>query len=208
MSAEARTVHVVDDEAAVRRALVLLLGAEGYAVRSHADGEAFLAAAAAQPEAGCVLLDLRLPGMDGLAVHRAMVQRRLLHPVILITGHGDVAIAVRAMKAGVCDFIEKPFSADDILRAVAAALDQGGAAEAAAREAAEAAARIATLSARETEVLRALVAGRQNKVIAQDLGISPRTVEIHRGNLMSKLRVRSLPEAVRLALSAGMKPPA
>jgi two-component system response regulator FixJ len=146
--------------------------------------------------------------MDGLAVQRAMVQRRLLHPVILITGHGDVPAAVKAMKSGVCDFIEKPFSGEDILHAVAAALERGSAVQAEARKVAEAKARIATLSAREGEVLQALVAGRQNKVVALDLGISPRTVEIHRGNLMAKLGVRSLPEAVRLALAAGMKPPA
>lgn len=206
MSDEVRTVHIVDDEVAVRRSLALLLGAEGYAVQTYEHGEAFLRAGSPELAFGCVLLDLRLPGMDGLAVHRAMVQRRLIHPVVLITGHGDVPSAVQAMKAGICDFIEKPFRGEDILRAVAAALERVCAAEAEARVAAEAEARIATLSAREVEVLQALVAGRQNKVIAHDLGISPRTVEIHRGNLMSKLQVRSLPEAVRLALAAGMKP--
>jgi two-component system response regulator FixJ len=198
----------VDDEVAVRRSLALLLAAEGYAVMTYEHGEAFLEAATPQLAFGCVLLDLRLPGMDGLAVQRAMVQRRLLHPVILITGHGDVPAAVKAMKSGVCDFIEKPFSGEDILHAVAAALERGSAVQAEARKVAEAKARIATLSAREGEVLQALVAGRQNKVVALDLGISPRTVEIHRGNLMAKLGVRSLPEAVRLALAAGMKPPA
>lgn len=208
MSPETRCVHVVDDEPPVRRSLALLLGAEGYAVETYGSGETFLEAASGQLEFGCVLLDLRLPGLDGLAVQRVLRERRLAHPVILITAHGDVPIAVQAMKLGASDFIEKPFSGEDIVRAVAAALERGCATQADVREVSEAAARLATLSCREAEVLQGLVAGRQNKVIARDLGISPRTVEIHRKNLMEKLRVRSLPEAVRLALAAEMKLPA
>jgi two-component system response regulator FixJ len=146
-----------------------------------------------------------MPGMDGFAVQREMASRRLPHSVVVITAHGYVPAAVRAMKEGACDFIEKPFRGEEILSAAEAALRRGVNAQAEARMAAEAAARVATLSPRETEVLRGLVSGRQNKVIAQDLGISPRTVEIHRGNLMAKLGVRSLPEAVRLALAAGAK---
>jgi two-component system response regulator FixJ len=205
MSAERGCVHVVDDEAAVRQSLDLLLGAEGYQVRTFPSGEAFLAAAPTLPF-GCVLLDLRMPGLDGLAVQRALAERRSSHAVVLVTAHGDVQAAVQAMKSGACDFIEKPFSGAEILRAVADALDLGRASRDEAEEAAEAASRVAGLSGRESEVLHGLVAGRQNKVIASDLGISPRTVEIHRGNLMAKLGARSLPEAVRLALAAGMRP--
>jgi two-component system response regulator FixJ len=206
MSADRRCAHVVDDELAVRRSLSLLLRAAGYEVQTFESGEAFLAAAEAELPLGCVLLDLRMPGVSGLEVQRAMTERRLAHPVVLITAHGDVPVAVQAMKAGACDFIEKPFSGEEILRAVEAALDRCRAAEDEAREAEEAEARIAVLSPRENDVLQGLVAGRQNKVIAQDLGISPRTVEIHRANLMTKLGARSLPEVVRVALSAGVKP--
>lgn len=205
MSAERGVVYVVDDESVVRQSLGLLLGAEGYGVRGFACGESFLAAAGALPF-GCVLLDLRMPGLDGLAVQRALAERRIGHPVVLVSAHGDVPAAVQAMKVGACDFIEKPFTGEEILRAVAGALDRGRASRDEAKEAAEAAERVASLSAREAEVLRRLVAGWQNKVIAIDLGISPRTVEIHRGNLMAKLGVRSLPEAVRLALAAGVRP--
>ena len=197
--------YVVDDEVAVRHSLELLLGAEGYRVRSFASGESLLEAAPALPF-GCVLLDLRMPGLDGLAVQRLLSGQRLPHPVVLVTAHGEVPLAVEAMKAGAADFIEKPFTAEEILRAVAGALDRGRAARDEAVEATQAVARVATLSPREAEVLLGLVGGRQNKVIANDLGISPRTVEIHRGNLMTKLGARSLPEAVRLALAAGIRP--
>lgn len=204
MPAERGTIYVVDDEGAVRRSLRLLLGAEGYAVRTFDSGEAFLDAAPALPF-GCVLLDLRMPGIDGLTVQRTLVERQQAHPIVLVTAHGDVPVAVQAMRAGACDIIEKPFTAEEILRAVAAALERGQSTRNEAEEAAEAASRIAMLSARESEVLFGLVAGRQNKVIANELGISPRTVEIHRANLMAKLGVRSLPQAVRLALAAGGK---
>jgi two-component system response regulator FixJ len=201
-----RRAYVVDDGAAVRRSLTLLLRSAGYEVETFEDGETFLEAAFSGLPFGCVLLDVRMPGLDGLSVQRALSERRLPHPVIVISAHGDVPLAVEAMKAGARDFIEKPFDGDDILHAVEAALQHGSATQAEAREAAEAAARIASLSGREAEVLQGLVAGRQNKIIAQDLGISPRTVEIHRGNLMSKLGARSLPEAVRMALAAGLRP--
>ncbi len=205
MPAERGAAYVVDDEAAVRQSLRLLLGAEGYDVQTFDGGEAFLQAAAALP-LGCVLLDLRMARLDGLSVQRMLVEQKLPHAVILVTAHGDVPVAVQAMKAGACDFIEKPFTAEDMLRAVAQALEQVRSTRDEAAEAAEAASRVAALSARETDVLLGLVAGRQNKVIANALGISPRTVEIHRANLMAKLGVRSLPDAVRLALAAGMKP--
>jgi len=206
MPPEHRFVHVVDDEGPMRRSLALLLRSAGYAVRSFANGDAFLQAAAADLPYGCVLLDLRMPGMDGLAVQRAMTERRLTHPVVVITAHGTVPAAVQAMKAGACDVLEKPFSGEELLRAAQSALERRNALLAAPWEAEEAGVRLASLSPRETEVLRGLVAGCQNKVIALDLGISPRTVEIHRGNLMSKLGARSLPDAVRIALAAGLRP--
>ena len=199
--------YVVDDEAALRRSLEVLLRAEGFEVESFASGADFLAAATPELPFGCVLLDLRMPDTDGLAVQRELAGRGLTHPVILITGHGDVPAAVQAMKAGAHDFVEKPFSGNAILATLRAALAQGERAHSAAQQTAQAKARVATLSARELEVLRALLAGRANKRIAGDLGISPRTVEIHRGNLMAKLGVRSLSEAVRLALAAELAPP-
>ena len=153
--------------------------------------------------ASVALLDLRMPGLDGFGVLRQITARRLPHPVVIITGHGDVPVAVAAMKAGACDFVEKPFAGETILRAADAAMRRGDAALAEANEAAEAAARLAALSPREADVLRGVVSGRQNKVIARLLGISPRTVEIHRGNVMSKLGVRSVPEVMRLALAGG-----
>lgn len=197
-----RVAYVVDDEATVRRSLALLLRSDGFSVRDFDGGDAFLRAAAALPF-GCVLLDLRMPGMDGLAVQREMAARGLKLPVVVVTAHGDIALAVQAMKAGACDFIEKPYDDEVILHAAEAALARGDEERARVRDAEEAGARIAALTPRETEVLRGLVAGRSNKVIAFDLGVSPRTVELHRANMMAKLGVRSLSEAVRIALSAG-----
>ena len=203
-----RTVHVVDDEAVVRRSLTVLLRAAGLEAQAHESGEAFLRAAEADLPFGCVLLDIRMPGLDGLAVLREMAARKLRLPVVIVTAHGDVPLAVEAMKAGACDFVEKPYAAASILGAVEVALGRGDEALERAREATEAAARVAALTPRELEVLHGLVAGRQNKVIALNLGLSPRTVEIHRANLMTKLRAGSLSEAVRIALAAGLDPPA
>ena len=201
-----QVVHVVDDDGAVRRSLALLLRSVGFAVQTHESGDAFLRAAAAPGglRLGCVLLDLRMPGTDGLAVQREITARGLGLPVVVVTAHGDVPLAVQAMRAGACDFIEKPYQGEAILRAVEAALSRGDEERARGREAADAAARLSKLSPRELDVLRGLVAGRQHKVIAFDLGISPRTVEVHRANLMDKLGVRSLSEAVRVALAAGL----
>lgn len=202
MQAE-RVAYVVDDEPTVRRSLALLLRSADFTVQDFDCGEAFLRAVATLPF-GCVLLDLRMPGMDGLAVQREMAARKVKLPVVVVTAHGDVALAVQAMKAGACDFIEKPYDAEVILQAAEAALARGDEERARTRDAAEAASRIAALTPREAEVLQGLVAGRPNKIIAFDLGVSPRTVEIHRANLMGKLGARSLSEAVRIALSAGL----
>lgn len=201
-----RVAYVVDDEATVRRSLALLLRSAGFTVRDFDCGSAFLRAAEGKSlPFGCVLLDLRMPGLDGLAVQREMAARGVKLPVVVVTAHGDIAIAVQAMKAGACDFIEKPYDAETILQAAEAALARGDEARARARDAEDTTARIAGLTPREAEVLQGLVAGRSNKVIAYDLGLSPRTVEVHRANLMAKLGVRSLSEAVRVALTAGFE---
>lgn len=196
------TIHVVDDHEAIRRSLALLLGAAGHRVLTYESGEALLRAAAGGLEAGVVILDVRMPGRDGLSVLEALAAREPHLPVIVVTGHGDIPLAVRAMRAGAQDFVEKPYSEARILGAVREALEAGRQAERARRQRLQAAARLATLSPREREVLDALVEGRANKAIAAALGISPRTVEVHRAHLMEKLGVRSLPEAVRLYLAA------
>ncbi|PLR28624.1 DNA-binding response regulator [Caulobacter zeae] len=204
--ADSRRVHIVDDEEAVRRSASFLLKTSGYAVSAHASGIQFLQAAKSD-EPGCVLLDVRMPGMDGLSVQTAMVQQGLAWPVVVLTGHGDVSIAVRAMKGGAVDFIEKPFDKARLLEAIEAAFarleDLGGRAS----RARDAAATVAGLTAREQDVLRGMANGLPNKTIAFDLGISPRTVEVHRANLMAKLQVRSLSEALRIAFAAGLLDP-
>ena len=204
MSAEP-TVHVVDDDAAVRRSLERLLDAAGFRVVSYDLPLAFLEAAPGL-SAGCVLLDMRMPGMDGLEVQARLVRLGVSLPVIVMTDHGDVQSAVRAMKAGAVDFIEKPFDDDTLLNAIEAALAKVGQ-PAHEREAAQAAQRIATLSPREREVLDALLTGRANKVIAFDLGISVRTVEVHRARMMERLGTRKFADAVRLAVLAKLAPP-
>ena len=198
------TVHVVDDEDAVRRSLALLLGASGHAVATYASGEALLEAAAGEGLApGCIILDVRMnAGMDGITVMQRLAERRVALPVVIVTGQANVPLAVRAMRAGALDFVEKPHTEARIIEAVAEALAAGRAAERAQLRRAEAEARLATLTPREREVLDALVEGQANKTIAAALGISPRTVEVHRAHLMEKLGVRSLPEAVRLHLAA------
>jgi len=195
-------VYVVDDEEAVRRSLSLLLRSVGHAVETFEGGDAFLRRAERDMPFGCVVLDVRMPGRDGEAVQREMAARGLRHPIVVITAHGDMPLAVRMMRAGACDMLQKPFPGEALLRATADALAQRDAAE----EALVAEERLAALSPRESEVLRGMVAGRQNKIIAMELGISPRTVEIHRANLMRKLQARSLPEAVCLALAGGIRP--
>jgi two-component system response regulator FixJ len=201
-----RRVYIVDDDEAVRHSLSLLLETEGYRVASFGAAPDFLAAASALP-AGILIADIRMPEMDGLELQQHLDERRLPFPVILITGHGEVPLAVRAMKAGAVDFIEKPFAAEAIVEAVEAALSR--LAEAAPDPLArEAAARLTALSPREREVLAGLVAGLPNKAIAYDLAISPRTVEIHRARVMHKMQAKSLSELVRLALAAGVSPPA
>ena len=199
MSVEA-IVHVVDDDAAVRRSLAFLLATDGLAVRVHESALAFLESVA--EVSGCVLTDVRMPDLDGIELLRRLKRRGSPPPVIVMTGHADVPLAVEAMKEGARDFIEKPFDAEVLLCSVRAALAQAerGASHAAERETIRT--RLATLSERERQVLVGLVAGKANKVIGLDLDISPRTVEIYRANVMSKLQAGSLSELVRMALVA------
>jgi two-component system response regulator FixJ len=198
-------VYIVDDDAAVRSSLAVLLAAEGYEILCFASAPVFLAAAPALPP-GCLITDIRMPGMSGLELQRHLDEQALSFPTIVITGHGDVPLAVRAMKAGAIDFIEKPYAAEAILGAIEAALARLAAPRPNNPAASEAGARVALLTRREREVLEGLLAGLPNKSIAYDLAISPRTVEVHRARLMQKLQARSLSEVVRLALAAGLSP--
>jgi two-component system, LuxR family, response regulator FixJ len=197
-----RVVHIIDDDDAVRRALAMLFRSAGIPVETHPSGSAFLEAlpSAQEDAVGCILTDVRMPGLDGLELLRRLKRAGFGRPVVVMTAHGDVATAVRAMKAGAADFVEKPFDDEALLAVVDAAFKAPRASGAA--EADEAAARIAALSPREREVLEHLMAGKPNKHIARDLGLSPRTVEVHRARMMARLGVGSLAEAVRLAVQA------
>jgi two-component system, LuxR family, response regulator FixJ len=203
-----RTVHVIDDDEPVRRAIAMLLRSAGVPAATHPSGLAFLDALPALGEegVGCVLTDVRMPGLDGVELLRRLGERGFGWPVVVMTAHGDVPTAVRAMKAGAADFVEKPFDDEALLAAIEAALaapgPPPGAAGTADPAAAEAAARVAALSPREREVLDRIMAGKPNKTIANELGLSPRTVEVHRARLMARLGVGSVAEAVRLAVRA------
>jgi two-component system response regulator FixJ len=198
------TIFIVDDDDAIRDSLRLLLESAGFTrIVAHDSARGFLDRLPLQ-SGDCLLLDVRMPDMDGLELQTEIKRRGIRLPTIVMTGHGDVPIAVRAMKAGAIDFIEKPFADDVLLESVrralvlAAAVDREGAEVDAVRH------HLETLTAREREVLEGLVAGRPNKVIAHDLGISPRTVEIHRARVMDKMQARSLSALVRMALAAGI----
>jgi two-component system response regulator FixJ len=199
------TVHVVDDDPDVLASLALLLRSHGHLVAVHARAELLLGALDGGAAAGCVIADMRMPGMDGLALQGALAARGRI-PVLIVTGHADVPLAVRAMRAGAADFIEKPYEAGRLLAAVSEALAAGARRQAARRISAEAASRLAQLSSREREVMDLLLLGKSNKLVAIDLGISVRTVEVHRANLLDKLRVRDLPALVRLSLDAAGEP--
>ncbi|MBB3889661.1 two-component system response regulator FixJ [Phenylobacterium haematophilum] len=194
-------VHVIDDDPAVRDSLAFLLETANLSPRTYDSAVAFLEAL---PEvtSGCVVTDVRMPEMTGIELVRRLKGQGFRLPIVMITGHADVPLAVEAMKAGVADFIEKPFDDDVLLAAIGAALRDGEKDRQGAAEAAEITARMDTLSGREREVLGGLVAGHANKVIAFDLGISPRTVEIYRANVMTKMKAASLSELVRMAMLA------
>ena len=198
-----RLIHLIDDEDAIRRSAGFMLRTSGFDVKTYESGVAFLKEAkTANP--GCILLDVRMPEMDGLEVQRELNARGVAMPVIVLTGHGDISIAVQAMKAGAVDFLEKPFEKAHLLDAIERAFERLEKREDALNAEHEASVRIAALTPREQDVLRGLVRGHPNKTIAYDLGISPRTVEVHRANCMTKLEVRSLSEALRIAFAAGL----
>mgnify|MGYP001617888357 FL=1 len=198
-------VHVIDDDVAVRQSMAFLLSTAGYAVRVHESAIAFLQALP-DSEDGCVVTDIRMPGMDGLELQGHLKSMKVGLPVIVITGHGDIALAVQAMKAGAIDFIEKPFDDDVLLAAIRSALARS--LHNVEREAqfAEIGRRLQSLSDRERDVLEGLVAGKPNKIIAHDLGISARTVEVYRANVMTKMRADSLSDLVRMAILSGSSP--
>lgn len=197
-----RQVYLVDDDEAIRRSASFMLKTSGYRVETFASGVDFLKTARGL-EPGCVLLDVRMPDIDGLAVQAEMKAHGIALPVVVMTGHGDVTVAVAAMKAGAVDFLEKPFEKAELIAAIddgLARIDRSGHR---AERTALAMIRLAALTPRERDVLHGLVHGLPNKTIAYNLGISPRTVEIHRAHLMTKLDVRSLSEALRIAFAAG-----
>jgi two-component system response regulator FixJ len=192
-------VHIVDDDAAIRDSLAFLLDTANLRSRTY-DSAAALLASAGNLAPGCIVTDVRMPDMNGLEMVRRLTEIGIGHPVIVMTGHADVPLAIEAVRAGVKDFIEKPFDDDALLASVRAAIaDQTLAAEHAGRNA-ELRERLASLSARERQVLDGLVAGQANKVIAYDLEISPRTVEVYRANVMTKMQARSLSELVRMTI--------
>ena len=197
------TVHIVDDNAAYRAALGLVLEASGFVVKLYENAVAFLAEA---PDAsGCLLTDIRMPGMDGLALQQQIGEKGIPVSIIVMTGQGDVPIAVQAMKAGAVDFLEKPFDDDQLVGAVNRALEENARLLDTRAKAADANGRLATLTPREREVLDRLAAGLSNKEIARDLGSSPRTVEVQRARVMEKLDVQSLPALVHLVLAVRPK---
>jgi two-component system response regulator FixJ len=198
---EARLIHLVDDDDSVRRSIGFMLKTSGYLVKSYASGTD-LVKEARNLEPGCILLDIRMPGMDGLEVQQELQNMGVSLPVIIMTGHGDIPLSVRAMKAGAIDFIEKPFEKAVLLAAIDEAYALMSRTDSIRDLASNAVVRLKVLTPRERDVLDGLAKGLPNKTIAYDLGISPRTVEIHRANLMSKLEVRSLSEALRLAFAA------
>jgi len=198
-----KLIHIVDDEDAIRRSASFMLKTSGYAVETWSSGAAFLKEVR-HAQHGCVLLDVRMPEVDGLEVQKLLVERGVTMPVIILTGHGDVSIAVRAMKMGAVEFIEKPFEKAVLVAAIEAAFERIAAADGVSARAADAQMILGALTPRERDVLEGLAQGLPNKTIAYDLGISPRTVEVHRANLMTKLDVRSLSDALRIAFAAGM----
>jgi len=202
MSSELKLVHLVDDDAAVRRSVSFMLKTSGHQVQTYESGVELLKDPA-HLEQGCILLDIRMPGMDGLEVQQALRQKGVGLPVIIMTGHGDVGLAVKAMKAGAVDFIEKPFEKDTLVASLEEGFRRLSRKEATQDRKKDAEVRLEALTPRERDVLQGLAQGLPNKTIAYDLGISPRTVEIHRANLMAKLEVRSLSEALRIAFAAG-----
>ena len=207
MPSDKAFVHVIDDDEAVRQSLAFLLGTAGLEVRTYDSATAFLDALP-NVVAGCVITDVRMPVVGGLELLRRLRKLKLAVPVIVITGHGDVPLAVEAMKIGAADFLEKPFDDEALLASVRSALNALDRDRKREAERSEIKTRLSGLSSREREVLEGLVAGQANKQIAHALGISPRTIEIYRANLMTKMQAASLSDLVRMAMIAGVIGPA
>jgi two-component system response regulator FixJ len=196
-----RKIYVVDDDADVRDSMRMLLESAGFAVQGYVSATQFLADQIMK--GGCLIADIRMPGMSGLELQEEIVKRGIEIPVVIMTGHGDVPLAVRAMKAGAIDFIEKPFDDELMLGSVQRALKVGQQSRGKSADSRAARDKLALLTPREREVLDCLVKGQSNKVAAYELGISPRTVEIHRARIIDKMKARSLSDLVRVALAAG-----
>jgi RNA polymerase sigma factor (sigma-70 family) len=199
MSDAGAIVFVVDDDEAVRDSLVLLFESEGLAARPFASADEVLAKLERE-QPGCIVADVRMPGMSGVELLEKLKAQRATLPIILITGHGDVPMAVAALKAGADDFFEKPFDDAQLVASVRAALDRTNEDRRRAVEEDELRARLASLTAREREVMDLIVAGHSNKMVAARLAISPRTVEVYRARVMEKMQARSLAEIVRMAI--------
>ncbi|MDR6818298.1 two-component system response regulator FixJ [Neorhizobium sp. 2083] len=199
------TIHIVDDEEPVRKSLAFMLTMNGFAVRMHETASSFLQFAPSVRN-GVLVTDLRMPDMTGVELIRKLTNSRAGIPSIVITGHGDVPMAVEAMKAGAVDFIEKPFGDTVIIEAIQRAAELLSDKMIDTDDLAEVQTRLESLSERERQVLAAVVAGLPNKSIAYDLDISPRTVEVHRANVMAKMKAKSLPQLVRMAIAAGFGP--
>jgi two-component system response regulator FixJ len=198
-----KIIHVIDDDPAVRDSLRLLMTTEGLYVRTYPSARAFLdSVGREEDEEGCVVADVRMPELSGFDLLEKMKEKRLRFPVIVITAHADVPLAVQAMKAGAVDLLEKPFDDNVLIASVRNALLRNCARQESSSEAQEIRQRLASLTAREKEVLAGLLKGQPNKIIAHELNISVRTVEVHRANVMSKMRAGSLSELVRMALLA------
>jgi two-component system response regulator FixJ len=198
-------IHVIDDDADVRQSLAFLLTTAGLTVRVHESANAFLKILAEVQE-GCIVTDVRMPGIDGIELQRRLIAGGVRLPVIVMTGHGDIALAVEAMKAGAIDFIEKPFDDEVLIAAIKTALARRAGDRERNARAAVVRDRLKLLSERERQVMQGLIAGKPNKVIAYDLGISARTVEIYRANVMAKMQADSLSALVRMALLEGDPP--
>jgi two-component system response regulator FixJ len=203
MQTDSYVVHVVDDEEPVRKSLAFLLTMAGFTVRVHESAVSFLDSVSTIGRA-CLITDLRMPDMSGVELLERLREKGASVPAIVITGHGDVPMAVSAMKAGAVDFIEKPFEEDVLVEAIKRAASRLDDVAHPVENIAALRTRVEQLSDRERQVLSAVVAGLANKTIAYDLGISPRTVEVHRANIMSKMQARSLPELVRMSIALGL----
>jgi two-component system response regulator FixJ len=206
MPTEKSIVHVIDDDQAVRDVLAFQLGSAGIDVRTYESAAGFLKVAPTV-QAGCIITDVRMPELSGIDLLRRLRELKVVAPVIVITAHGDIPLAVEAMRMGAINFLEKPFDDDVLLASVRSALERGDQDRTRQAERSSIQSRLAALSNRERDVLQGLVAGRANKQIAYDLGISARTIENYRANLMIKMQAASLSDLVRMALIAGMLDP-